>query len=107
MTTAMLLALVGVVVLIFFVHHIALSIQASTILACIAKETITAVKATFPLPEEFREYEPACSKVDAEAHLKTLCWTPILAPRSGYLQSIDYAASSDDSVGSCRKASCI
>lgn len=91
-TTAMLLALAGVVVLIFFVHHIALSIQSSTILANIAEETIAAVEATFPHPEEFRENEPACSKADAEAHLKTLCWTPILAPRNGYLQSIDYAA---------------
>ncbi len=90
-TAAMLMALVGVVVLIFFVHHIALSIQASTILANIAEETIAAMKATFPLPEEIRKAEPGCSQADAEAHLKTLCWTAILATRSGYLQSIDYA----------------
>lgn len=91
-TGAMLLAVVGVVVLIFFIHHIALSIQASTILANIAEETIAAMLAMFPLPEDIREAEAGCSAAEADAHLTTLCWTALPAPRSGYLQSIDYNA---------------
>lgn len=91
-TAAMMLAVVGVVVLIFFVHHIAQSIQASTILANIAEETIEAMNATFPLPQDIREAEPGCSKADADVDLKSLSWTPIFASRSGYLQSIDYSA---------------
>ena len=40
---AMVLAMSGIGVLIFFIHHIAASIQASSIIATVADETITAV----------------------------------------------------------------
>ena len=42
------LAFVGIAFLIFFIHHIAMSIQASTIIATAAEETIAAVDHLFP-----------------------------------------------------------
>ena len=42
------LAIGGIVVLIFFIHHIASSIQASSIIASVADETMAAVDRLFP-----------------------------------------------------------
>lgn len=44
------LAIVGISVLIFFIHHIASSIQASSIIASVADETMAAVDRLFPEP---------------------------------------------------------
>ena len=49
------LALGGVGVLIFFIHHIASSIQASSIIASVAQETIAAVDRLFP---QMQGHEP-------------------------------------------------
>ncbi|MDQ1833728.1 DUF2254 domain-containing protein [Massilia scottii] len=89
-SAAMLLAVVGVVVLIFFIHHIALSIQASTILANIAEETIDAMQSMFRPQDAAAAGEPAHTEADVKKVLATLCWIPIPAMNSGYLQSIDY-----------------
>ena len=45
---AFVMAIGGVGVLIFFIHHIASSIQASSIIASIAQETIAAIDRLFP-----------------------------------------------------------
>ncbi len=44
----LLLALLGIGVLVFFIHHIATSIQASTIIATITSETLATIDARFP-----------------------------------------------------------
>ncbi|MEO8847507.1 MAG: DUF2254 domain-containing protein [Casimicrobiaceae bacterium] len=44
----LLLALLGIGVLVFFIHHIATSIQASTIIASITGETLAAIDKRFP-----------------------------------------------------------
>ncbi|MEO7598852.1 MAG: DUF2254 family protein, partial [Opitutus sp.] len=51
-------ALVGVGCLIFFIHHVATSIQASCIVSDIAAECRTAVHAVFPDPLEVHHDEP-------------------------------------------------
>ena len=48
MLFAFVLALAGVVVLIFFIHHIASSIQAVSIIASVAQETNAAVDRVLP-----------------------------------------------------------
>jgi len=45
---AVVLAMGGIGVLIFFIHHIAASIQASSIIASVADETIVAIDRLFP-----------------------------------------------------------
>jgi len=84
------LAIGGIGTLIFFIHHIASSIQASSIIASVTKETLVAVDRLFP---EKVGREP----MDDEAEpsllpLPTPNWQAVMAERNGYLQSVDNAA---------------
>lgn len=82
----LLLAFVGIAVLIYFIHHIAMSIQAVNILAEVAVESITAVEQLFPdklrPPGEERGVPSDPAAV----------WTLVPASANGYLQSFDTAA---------------
>lgn len=91
-TVAMLLAVVGVVMLIVFIHHIALSIQASTILANIAEETIGAMKSLYPASPGEQPLDQPQADAAAAALAAAQSWTAVPAPKSGYLQSIDHKA---------------
>jgi len=85
-TVAALLALLGVVMLVYFIHHIALSIQASTILALIREETVGSLTTLFP--QELGD-EGAPDDADIAARLDGVHWTPVLACGTGYVQSVD------------------
>lgn len=84
------LALGGIGVLIFFIHHIASSIQASSIIASIAAETMAAVDRLFPQalgqgpPEQDEAREP---RSPPECN-----WQSIAAEKDGYIQSVDNEA---------------
>ena len=87
---AVVLAIGGIGVLIFFIHHIASSIQASSIIASVADETMSAVDRLFPgnLGQE---------PVDDDENLTPLSlpernWQAIPAKGNGYIQSVDNAA---------------
>lgn len=82
-TTSVVLALASLGVLIYFIHHVALSIQASRIVSTIGHELLHAVEHEFP--EEGEESSPAADGVPGrsdEAHV-------VMGSTSGYLQSID------------------
>ncbi len=91
-SVAMLLAVVGVAMLIVFIHHIALSIQASTILANIAHETIAAMEASYPPMTDASAADRSRADAVAAAFAAQACWIPIPARETGYLQSIDHEA---------------
>ncbi|MEO8072929.1 MAG: DUF2254 domain-containing protein [Acidobacteriota bacterium] len=82
-----LLALVGIGFLIFFIHHIAVSIQASSIIAAVYDETIEVIDELFPhhlginAPDEEIEN---LKKLEAE-----LVWQSVSATKTGYIQNID------------------
>lgn len=78
------LALAAVGFLVFFIHHLATSIEASSIVSRIAKGTREAVDLLFPdeLGEEAVEARP-----DAEA-AAIRAWTPVPAASSGYVVSL-------------------
>jgi uncharacterized membrane protein len=82
-----LLALVAVGFLIFFIHHIADAIQATSVLESTAKETLRAVDRLFPAkvgePAEGRARE----RGDDVAVAGT--WTAVPALETGYIQGID------------------
>ena len=78
----MLLALSSVGCLIFFIHHVAASIQASTILKAIADETEAAIEALHPDELGGDEQPRAVSAPWQE----TTEWRTVEAERSGYLQ---------------------
>lgn len=84
------LAISGTSVLIFFIHHIASSIQASNIIASVAAETMLAVDRLFP-------EKPGNGQVDGDEYQS---WLPlperslqaVSAKGNGYIQSVDNAA---------------
>ena len=85
---AFVMAIGGVGVLIFFIHHIASSIQASSIIASISHETIAAIERLFPEkpghgPEEVEGQEQALRSLDKRT------WYAVPAAVSGYIQSVD------------------
>ena len=84
---AFILALGSIGVLVFFIHHIASSIQASSIIASVAEDTIASIGRLFPEqlahgpdeddPDQF--VEPPAQKR----------WHAVSAAMSGYIQSVD------------------
>ena len=81
------LAIGGIGALILFIHHIAASIQASSIIASAAAETLVAVDRLFP----GKLRRPADDK-DADASILAMPepnWQAVTAAQSGYIQSVD------------------
>lgn len=83
-----LLALVSVGVLIFFIHHIASALQASTILDRVRHTTERAIDDLFPdtLGEPVDEDGEAAHAAQMRADM---VWTGIPARRTGYIQNVD------------------
>lgn len=84
-SVGVLLALVGIGYLIFFIHHIAAAIQASTILDSITKETLRAVDRLFPQNLGVS----AEGKFAAQETVEENRWYRIAAKSNGYIQSVD------------------
>jgi uncharacterized membrane protein len=93
------LALGGIVVLIFFIHHIADSLQITKILDNIAAETKKSIENLFP--ERLGAAASGEEKHRAWRAEDVKNWAKIPAPESGYVQSVDedgllnYAAEND------------
>lgn len=83
----LLLALGGVVVLIFFIHHIADSLQITTIINNIADETKEAVERMFPAKLGKAAEPDAITEVRKAAENQQ--WRKVPAMQGGYLQSVD------------------
>jgi uncharacterized membrane protein len=89
----LILAFVGIGYLIFFIHYIAKSIQASSIIAIAARETLAAVDHLFSqeLGEDAEE--------DADEYLVRAfaeqAWSAVPARKTGYIESIDADALMD------------
>ncbi len=84
------LAFVGIAFLIYFIHHISRSIQASSIIASAAQETISAVDHLFPKRQDEDSDEdlngkPAMSPVNPS-------WYAVPAQKTGYVESIEMKA---------------
>ena len=85
------LAVGGVGVLIVFIHHVASSIQASSIIASAAEETIEAIARLFPkkLGDSLNESKAMGQSPPPE---EDRSWHIVTANKSGYIQSVDNAA---------------
>ncbi|MCJ7629483.1 MAG: DUF2254 domain-containing protein [Longimicrobiales bacterium] len=84
------LAISGIGALIFFIHHIASSIQASSIIASVANETLAAIDRLFP--KEFGQAPMDDHEDQSPLPLPERNWQAIPAPVNGYIQSVDNAA---------------
>lgn len=85
---AFVMALGGVVVLIYFIHHIASSIQASSIIASVAQETNASIERLLPKqldqgPNEDESRQQVLESLDERD------WYPVPAAQSGYIQSVN------------------
>jgi uncharacterized membrane protein len=81
------LAFVGIGFLVYFIHHIATAIQASSILAAVSEETLRAVDRLFPDPVGDPADEEAEPLGDRDAGDRR--GVPVPAGRSGYIQLVD------------------
>ena len=79
------LAIGGISALIFFIHHIASSIQASSIIASVANETLAAVERLFP--GHLGHAAPGGDEDAALLPPPDRHWQPVPAERNGYIQS--------------------
>lgn len=83
----LLLALGGILVLIFFIHHIADSLQITRILENITEETKKSIENFFP--EEVGEPATSEQKDEAQAIEKAENWIKIPALQAGYVQNAE------------------
>jgi uncharacterized membrane protein len=84
------LALGGVGTLMFFIHHIAASIQASSIIASVAQETIGSIDRLFP--EKLGQGPGEDDDDQMLPPLSRHSWRIVPARQSGYIQSVNNAA---------------
>lgn len=94
----LLLSLVSVGILIFFIHHIAESIQVGVILRRVTKETLHAINELFPAgvgePVAAVDDGPGLGPVYGDSPLDEVVhdghrWHAVTAQRFGYVQSLD------------------
>ena len=85
----MLLAVVGVGVLIYFIHYVALSIQASTVVSSVANEALKTIDQLYPrsLSADAQEVPPALPPADTHQPVQG-----VSAHTNGYVQLIDEPA---------------
>ncbi|MHB8763147.1 MAG: DUF2254 domain-containing protein [Deferrisomatales bacterium] len=86
----LLLAFVGIAYLIYFIHHISISIQASSIVAATAQETLAAVDRLFP--EELGEDGDEAADGQLAASLENEPWSTVPANKTGYIETFDAEA---------------
>lgn len=83
--TGIVLGIIGIAFLIFFIHHVANSIQAATVISNIGRETIAVIAELYP--------EPCTAETETpEAHdqwMRENFWTVIPSACAGYVQTVD------------------
>ncbi len=88
-TFGVVLAISGIGALIFFIHHIAASIQASTIIASVAEETLAAVDRLFP--QKLGQTPVDDDEDQSPLPLPERNWQAVPARGNGYIQAVDNA----------------
>jgi uncharacterized membrane protein len=87
---AIVLAIIGIYLFIFFIHHSTVAIQASEILSSISAETLKAVQVLFP--EEMGEEQSQPARTETPAAEVGQRWHQVLSSTSGYIQAVDQDA---------------
>lgn len=90
---ALILAFVGIGLLIFFIHHIALGLQAGRIVADIAHEALESVDRHFPDQEDSSHANDPVDVTIAEGRMH-----PVIARANGFVMGVDHEALLDVAV---------
>lgn len=92
-TFSMLLAVLCVGVLIYFIHHIAISIQVATIVRNVGNELMETIRRVFPeaIGNDATEHDDLLGERDVPPQF-TYHSVPITATNSGYVQTVDNEA---------------
>jgi uncharacterized membrane protein len=85
-TTAVLLSLVAVGFLVFFIHHVTSSVQASTVVSTVAAETMETIDAVF---RESAEGRYANELFRRSIRAERYEWSTVCSLRTGYVQTVD------------------
>lgn len=85
---AFILAFFGIAVLIFFIHHIASSIQASSIIASIAQETNASIDRLLPEKQDSQADEDESQNPIIDS-LDERTWYPVPSAVSGYIELVN------------------
>jgi len=88
LAVGLLLAVAGVGVLVYFIHHAAFSIRAETIVASTGRELRAAIDRLFPDAAEQPDPDPNGTRTLPEGFASRVREVP--ARRSGYIQAIDH-----------------
>jgi uncharacterized membrane protein len=87
---AVVLGVLGISFLIYFIHHTAASIQASSIISAAAAETMAAVERLFP--QEMGHGSEVAKSELSDKELTARMWQEVRSDSTGYVQSIDVDA---------------
>lgn len=87
---ALVLAIASVVVLIYFIHHIATSIQVENVMAAVSDDFNRSLDTLYPQTEKAPSAQAALPRAAAMETIVSDSGEPITAPRAGYVQVIDY-----------------
>ena len=80
----------GVGFLIYFIHHVATSIQATSIISNIAEETISEIEENYPFSHDAKQSDRELIK-----ELAAKNWMKVSATETGYIQNADTDALSE------------
>ena len=83
------LAIVGIGLLIYFIHHIADALQAPSVIAHIAKDTLLSIAHVFPPADADPSPAPPPEWEQMDA---ITVWEPVRAEHTGYVQRVDISA---------------
>jgi len=86
------LAIGGITILIYFIHHIASSIQASSIIQSVAEETLASIDRLLPKQGGDQQQPPQVPARSTPTPVPGEHAQDVLATRIGYIQSIDVSA---------------
>ncbi|MGI8510027.1 MAG: DUF2254 domain-containing protein [Gemmatimonadaceae bacterium] len=88
------LAILGIAVLIYFVHHIASTLQASNIVARVAQDTFGTIDVLFPhdVDDEADDAKYDESRVVMQRAGEIDHWRAVSSPQTGYIQGVDVDA---------------
>lgn len=87
---AMILAVINIMLLIIFIHHIATAIQADTVISKVAKELQQDVRRLFPKEFEDRIVSPREGQVDETVLMARYTESiHVKVPSSGYIQAVN------------------